>query len=366
MEERVYAFWLHTLRGIGLRKANALLQLYGSAANIYYGDKEKLSEIPCLNSKDIMSLSHPEPIKKMADRLAVLEERGIYFCYKEQDDYPEKLREIPDAPFGLFFRGHLPPQNRLTVAVVGGRNASYESREIARNFGRELAENGISVVSGLARGVDISAQSGALEIPGGRTYAVLGNGIDICYPRQHIEPYMMMQQKGGVISEYPPGTPGYAGNFAFRNRIISGLSDGVLVIGAREGSGSLITAECALEQGREVFVVPGKITDAAYAGGNCLLKYGAAVVTDVQDILDGLGIFLDDNISSRKKKKYVVLETTEKIVYAILGFDGIHISEIVGRTGITVPEVTEALLSLERKQLITMVGQHYYALKWNT
>lgn len=363
MEERVYAFWLHTLPGIGLKKANALLQVYGTVEDVYHGDKKRLSEIHCLNDKDRKSLGHPRQIKELEDELISLERRGIRFCFSGQDGYPAKLREIPDAPFGLFFRGHLPPKDHLTVAVVGGRNASYESREIARNFGIQLAENGISVVSGLARGVDISAQNGALEIPGGRTYAVLGNGIDICYPRQHIEPYMMMQQKGGVISEYPPGTPGFAGNFAFRNRIISGLSDGVLVIGARQGSGSLITAECALEQGREVFVVPGRITDASYAGGNSLLKSGAAVVTDIQDILDGLGVFLDDNVSSRKKKNEVVLETTEKMVYAILGFDGIHISEIVGRTGITVPEAMEALLSLERKQLIVMVGQHYYALK---
>ncbi|MCH5268008.1 MAG: DNA-processing protein DprA [Lachnospiraceae bacterium] len=363
MEERVYAFWLHTLHGIGLRKASALLQVYDTVENIYHGNKNRLSDIPCLNEKDKENLVHPAPIKNLKDELDALEKRGIRFCWMGQEDYPVKLREIPDAPFGLFYRGHLPLQNRPVVAVVGGRNASHESREIARSFGRQLAENGISVVSGLAQGVDISAQRGALEIPGGRTYAVLGNGIDICFPRQHIEPFMQMQQKGGVISEYPPGTPGLAGNFAFRNRIISGLSDGVLVIGAREGSGSLITAECALEQGREVFVVPGKITDTAYAGGNKLLKSGAAVVTDIQDILDGLGLFLDDNVSSRKKKNKVMLETTEKMVYAILGFDGIHISEIVGRTGITVPDAMEALLSLERKQLIVMVGQHYYALR---
>lgn len=363
MEERVYAFWIHTLQGIGNRKRQALLQLYGSPEQIYHGNKNTLQEVPCLNKKDRAHLANPQPLSMLAKQLEGLEKRGIHFCFQGQDDYPEKLCSIADAPYGLFYRGKLPSAKRPAVAVVGGRNASYESREIARMFGRQLAENGISVVSGLARGIDISAQKGAMEIPAGRTYGVLGTGIDMCYPRQHIEQYMQMQAQGGVISEYAPGTPGLAGNFARRNRIISGLSDGVLLVEAREGSGSLITAECALEQGREVFVVPGKITDAAYTGGNNLLKSGAALVTDVQDILDGLGIFLDENYSSRKKKNEVMLETTEKIVYAILGFDGIHISEIVARTGITVPEAMEALLSLERKKLIVMLGQHYYAAK---
>ena len=153
-----------------------------------------------------------------------------------------------------------------------------------------------------ARGIDISAQKGALDIPGGKTYGVLGTGVDICYPREHIEQYMLMQRRGAVISEYAPGSRGFRSNFARRNRIISGLSDGVLVIAAREGSGSLITAECALEQGKEVFIVPGNILDPSYAGGNQLLKSGAAVVTDIQDILDGLGAFWDINYSAQKKK----------------------------------------------------------------
>lgn len=363
MEESVYAFWLHTLQGIGSKKQQELLRVYGSLEQIYYGDRRRLQEISCLNEADKKRLAHPTEPTVLKSELAALKKRGIRFCYREEKAYPARLRCIADAPLGLFYRGNLPEEDRPAVAVVGGRNASYESRSIAGKLGRQLAENGIAVISGLARGIDISAQRGAMEIPSGRTYAVLGTGIDICYPREHIEPYMQMQKKGGVLSEYPVGTAGFAGNFARRNRIISGLSDGVLVVGAREGSGSLITAECALEQGREVFVVPGSITDSGYAGGNELLKSGAALVTDVQDILDALGIFLDENFSSRKKKNEVMLETTEKIVYAILGFDGIHISEIVARTEITVPEVMKALLSLEKKNLIVMLGQHYYAAK---
>lgn len=363
MEERVYAFWLHTLQGIGERKRQALLQIYGSPQQLYYGNKNELKQLSCLNKKDRERLANPSEVPELERQLEMLEKRGIRFCFQGQKEYPEKLLSIDDAPYGLFYKGKLPSERCLAVAVVGGRNASHESREIAGMFGRQLAENGIAVVSGMARGIDIAAQKGAMEIPGGRTYGVLGTGIDICYPRQHIEQYMQMQTQGGVLSEYAPGTPGFAGNFVRRNRIISGLADGVLLIEAREGSGSLITAECALEQGREVFVVPGKITDSAYAGGNRLLKSGAALVTEVQDILDGFGIFLDENYSTRKKKIEVMLETTEKIVYAILGFDGIHISEIVARTGIAVPEVMESLLSLEKKKLIVMLGQHYYAAK---
>ena len=286
MEQELFAYWLYTLRGIGAKKRHELQQIYGNAEQIYYGDKTKLKESPVFSERDKTLLGKPETVKEIKHKMQRMEQRGIRFCSQESEAFPKKLRYIPDPPYALFYRGMLPDTDRPAIAIVGGRNTGYESREIAAGFGRQLAENGIAVVSGLARGIDISAQKGALDIPGGKTYGVLGTGVDICYPREHIEQYMLMQRRGAVISEYAPGSRGFRSNFARRNRIISGLSDGVLVIAAREGSGSLITAECALEQGKEVFIVPGNILDPSYAGGNQLLKSGAAVVTDIQDILE--------------------------------------------------------------------------------
>ena len=249
------------------------------------------------------------------------------------------------------------------MAVVGAREASYEAKQIADKFGYELAENGIQVISGMARGVDIAAQRGAMKAANGRTYAVLGTGADICYPREHIEPYMMMQENGGVISEFPPGTPALPYNFPMRNRIISALSDGILVLEARKGSGSLITAEAGLEQGKEIFVVPGNILNPLYEGGNELLKNGAAPVTKVRDILDGLGLFFDEDVVERKKKSQVMLETPEKIVYAMLSLEPIHISHIAEKTNLELTSVMEILFSLQMKQLVQTVGNSYYAVK---
>lgn len=362
-EHHAYAYWLTTRQGIGYQKRQYLLQHYGTVQEIYEANLRELETVPLFRTKDLLQLQNKPGPERLLEDLEQLWQRGIRFCWQGEDCYPERLRHIEEPPFTLFYRGHLPREDRPIVAIVGGRNASYEGREIARNFGRQLAENGIQIVSGLARGIDIAAQRGTLELPGGQTYAVLGTGIDQCYPRQHIEEYIQMQNKGGVLSEYAPGTYGHPGNFAKRNRIISGLADGVLVIEARKGSGSLITASCALEQGKEIFVVPGSIVNRSYEGGNELLKSGGMVVTNARDVMDGLGIFVDTDLSAQKKKNKVMLETAEKIVYAMLGFDGIHISEIVAKTGLAVPKVMEIVLSLENKGLIADVGQHHYALK---
>ncbi len=187
--------------------------------------------------------------------------------------------------------------------------------------------------------------------------------MDICYPRQNIEEYMLIQESGGIISEYPPGMPPVAGNFPMRNRIISALSDGVLIIEAGEKSGSLITAEFGIEQGKDIFVVPGDIDNKLYYGSNKLIKNGAALVTNIEDIMDALGIFYDCNIESQKKKVEVVLETSEKIVYASLSLEPAHVSEIASRTGFGIQRTMEILIGLELKHFVCMAGNNYFAIK---
>lgn len=363
MKEAVLAYRLSCIPGIGTAKINSLLTYYGSLQDIFFSSASTLQQVKQLREKDCQALLENRDYKKWEALYESLAVRGIRFVYREEAEYPERLKEIPDAPFALYVKGELPEEKRPSVAVVGARNATYEGRQLAEKFGRELAENGVQVVSGLARGIDVCAQRGAMQILSGKTYGVLGTGIDVCYPAQNIETYMQMQNRGGVISEYPPGRRGNVWNFPMRNRIISGLSDGILIIEAKEGSGSLITAETGLEQGREIFVLPGNITSPAYAGGNRLIQSGACLVTCVRDILDGLGIFWDEDASGKKKKNKVVLETTEEIVYAILSLDPIHISEIVERTGLSVQDVMDSLLSLEKKQLVCTVGNHYYAIR---
>lgn len=362
MREPLYELWLSCIRGIGCRKIKAMLDYFGTPEEIFRAQKEQLEQISSLRARDIEALTASRKMDLVKTKWEELCCSRTRFVWLEHPDYPEKLKHIADPPYALFYKGSLPIENVPAVAVVGARNASHAGLETAGKFGRELAENGIAVVSGLARGIDITAQKGVLTVGGGRTYGVLGCGIDRCYPDDHIESYMLMQENGGVISEFCPGMPPYPANFPMRNRIISGLADGILVIEAGEKSGSLITAELGLDQGKEVFVVPGDIYNPCYRGSNRLIQSGAALVTKTRDILDGLGIFMDEDASVRKKKCEVMLETSEKIVYSYLGLEPIHISELVRMSGLSLQRIMELLLSMEFKGIVRQIGNQYYAI----
>ncbi|MCI9078669.1 MAG: DNA-protecting protein DprA [Lachnospiraceae bacterium] len=363
MEHIHYVYWLSCLRGIGKVKRNSLLGLMGSEEEIFNASEEILSRAEGITAKDIFSILHERDKVKILEDYSIMESKGIKFTYKGHYTYPGRLSNIYNAPYSLFYKGELPDNNKKCVAVVGARNASYQGSVTASKIGRQLAENGIQVVSGLARGVDICAQRGTLQIAGGRTFAVMGCGVDICYPKQNIEEYMLIQRSGGIISEYPPGMPPLAGNFPMRNRIISGLSDGILVIEAGERSGSLITAEIGTEQGKDIFAIPGDIGNKLYYGSNELIKNGAALVTDIRDIMDALGMFYDCSTEDRKKKVDVVLERTEKIVYASLSLEPAHISEIALKTGLGIQHTMEILTGLELKRVVVMAGNNYFALR---
>lgn len=297
----MYTFWLCNQPGIGAKKIKDLLCFFREAQNVFKASKEELEQIKSLKKGDIKKLLFEQNEDKLKRDYDTMHQKGIRFVYQKEEAYPDKLRSLPDAPYGLFYKGQLPKKEKASIAIVGSRRVSFEGKALAQQFGKELAEHGIEVVSGLALGVDIAAQRGAMEVPCGRTFSVLGNGVDICYPAQHIEDYMRIQQYGGILSEFPLHMPSMPYHFPLRNRIISGLSDGILVIEARKGSGSLITAEAGLEQGREIFVVPGSITNPQYEGGNDLLKSGACLVTNIKDILDGLGLFYDEDVKDSVK-----------------------------------------------------------------
>ena len=359
--EELLAIWITGIPGFGSVKIRKLLKKYGSLSELFYL-KESLLEETAMTQKQRQEFIKSRNLDRIKNQYEQMKKDGTKFTYLFKKDYPQKLKNISSPPFGLFYKGNLPKDTQPVVAVVGARNATHAGREIASRLGKELAENGITVVSGLARGIDIAAQRGVLSVAGGKTYGVLGCGIDQCYPLQHIESYTLMQENGGVLSEYPPGMPPLSRNFPLRNRIISGLSDGILVIEAGKKSGSLITAEMGLEQGKDIFVVPGDIYNPCYEGSNQLIQNGAALVTKTRDILDGLGIFLDEDVSQRKKKCEVLLETTEKIVYSYLGLEPIHLSEIVKISGFPAQSVMAALVSMEIKGVVKDIGNQYFAV----
>lgn len=218
---------------------------------------------------------------------ARLEAAGVRYIAFEDRIFPEKLRQIPDPPFGLFLKGTLPDTGRPSAAIVGARACSEYGKAVARAFSQALAERGVQIISGMARGIDSVGQEACLKA-GGYSLAVLGNGVDICYPKELKELYDRLQLQGGIASSYSPGVGPMAWNFPPRNRLISGLSDMVLVIEAREKSGTFITVDMALEQGREVYVVPGRITDSLSQGCNRLLSQGAQAILDTDQLIEAV------------------------------------------------------------------------------
>lgn len=214
-------------------------------------------------------------------------EAGIRMVERGERDYPARLLEIPDPPERLYVLGKLPEEKVPSVAIIGARECSEYGNYVAARLGECMGRNGIQVVSGMARGIDGIGQTAALDA-GGSSFAVLGSGVDVCYPARNRRLYERLRERGGVLSEYPPGTPALSRNFPPRNRIVSGLADAVVVVEAREKSGTLITVDMALEQGKEVYAVPGRVTDALSSGCNRLVKLGAAVLLDPEELAEEL------------------------------------------------------------------------------
>ncbi|NBH13246.1 DNA-protecting protein DprA [Lachnospiraceae bacterium] len=277
----------------------------------------------------------------------------------QDDSYPLRLKEIYNPPYGLFYRGRLPDKNLCTVGIVGARNCSFYGKTAAEKIGKELAAAGIAVISGLAAGIDGAAQRGAVHA-GGYTLGVLGNGIDVCYPPQNRELYEQLLTKGCVVSEYPPGTTPLPGYFPQRNRIISGLSDCVLVVEAREKSGSLITADFALEQGKDVYALPGRISDALSQGTNRLIRQGAGIFLNVEDFLNEMHIFTKagDNSSLKPKNS---LENLERLVYSCLGFTPRSLEYLLTETNLSLGVLMENLETLQEKGCVSEVYKNYYS-----
>lgn len=284
--DKAYMHWLYRAVGMGNRRLIQNLLLLGPPVEIYeMARKGMLSEK--LSGKYREKAGKIEESAVKCDVMAEYNEmtaRGISFVAAGEEEYPGKLKSIPDAPGALYYVGKLPKNEEKTIAIIGARNCSEYGRAMARQFGEMLAEAGIQIVSGMARGIDGIGQQAALDV-GGYSLGVLGCGVDICYPRENRQLYERLINEGGICSEYPPGIEPRAVLFPPRNRIISGLCDGVLVIEAKERSGTLITVDMALEQGREVYALPGRTTDPLSRGCNLLIRQGAGIVVSPQELL---------------------------------------------------------------------------------
>lgn len=283
------------------------------------------------------------------------DDHGIRIITRHDSEYPAALRAISGAPRELFVRGGLLPQDAMAVAIVGARRASEYGKAVARRLAADLAGHGVTIVSGMARGVDGAAHQGALDA-GGRTIAVLGCGPDIAYPRVHASLMQRIICAGAVLSEFSPGMPPRPEQFPQRNRIISGLSRGVVVVEGRMGSGALITADFALEQGREVFAVPGNIFEETSWAPHQLVSQGARLVGSAADILDELKI----PRGSAAPSAPVSLDEGERAVWMHLSLTPQHLDRIAALTGQPVARTSRVLLMLEAKGLVgALAGQRY-------
>ena len=328
------------VRGLGPQTLKKLKNQIGTCRDIWQAPIEKISAVvgPKLAQglKDARNSYDPE------EELSRCSSLGIEVLAEFEEGYPRALREIHSPPPLIFYRGSLKALEGTGVAVVGSRNATPYGRMMARRLGRDLAKAGLVVVSGMARGVDSESHWGCLE-GGGMTIGVLGNGIDVVYPRDNCALYSRVEQEGLLLSEFPPGTAPEPGNFPVRNRLISGLSRGIVVVEAQEKSGAMITVGFALEQGKDVFAVPGLVTSPNSRGPHILLQEGARLVSGVEDILEEWG--MDRGPAFTKVNK----EGREKSypVFEYIGFEPVHLDRILEMSRLTPGETASQLLKLE-------------------
>ena len=280
----------------------------------------------------------------------------------EDSNFPDRLRKLSGMPKKLYYIGNLPDPKKPAAAVVGARMCSPYGRCQAFKYARTMASYGVQIISGKARGIDAEGHKGALDTDT-PTFAVLGSGVDVCYPNSNRWLYQRILEKGGgIISELPPGSPPVNWAFPARNRIISGLSDLVLVVEARKRSGSLITADLALEQGKEVFALPGRRIDPLSEGCNRLIAQGAGIVTKPEDVLDFFHIKCK-NSCKKTIKSVNALAKSEKMVYSCLDSQPKHLEAVMKSCGVTAGECMTALLNLEMQGLILQPMNQYYVRK---
>ncbi len=370
--ERIYwnAFAAFRL-GAGVQRA--VLDYFGSAAEaVLAGEKEWqrfFGLLHGLSQRLSVTAAEMERVREVRQRnhkeeLAAIEGRGIRFVTEEEEGFPERLRSLYDAPHWLYYLGALPEESPQ-LAIVGARRCTPYGGAAARGIARALAAHGVGILSGLAYGVDTEAHEGAIA-GGGRTYAVLGCGVDVCYPESSRQTYgRILSAGGGILSEYPPGTPPLSCLFPQRNRIIAGLSDGILVTEAKKKSGSLITVSFGLEYGKTIYAVPGRITDVVSEGCNYLLKEGAKPVLSADDILEDLeGLLAERKGKRRRRNGKEALENTltpeERSVYDCLCPEPKHIEELLEETGLSPDRLPVVLQKLCQYGCIKRYGQAYY------
>ncbi len=355
-DQKKYWVGFNLVKGIGSARMRALLGAFGNAENAWKASTEEL-EGAGISSRLVENFNKLRSSDTLERAWEDIQKKGIQVLTLEDEEYPRRLKEIDQPPPVLYLRGQLQESDQWAVAIVGTRRITAYGRQVSEEIARQLAQNGISVVSGLARGVDAVAHQSALKNDG-RTLAVLGNGVDLIYPPEHRKLAEEIIQHGALISDYPPGSAPEAANFPPRNRIISGLSLAVIIVEAGEKSGALITAAFAADQGREVFAVPGYLYAPQSIGTNSLIREGAHIFIDVQDVLEVLNLTQVEQFKSARN--VLPADATESQLFALLGHEALHVDEIRMQTDLPIEQVTSTLTLMELKGLVRQVGSMRY------
>lgn len=365
--EKIYACWLDSIRFLSSAAKYRLLAAAKTAENIYHMPESDLAFlVGAKNSERIKQAKKADSPESVCE---LLQASKIEYTFCNADDFPQRLLQIPDPPFGLFYKGGLPAEETPAVAVIGARKCSEYGHCMAREIAQGLGKRGVNIISGMALGIDGISQRAAVEA-GARSYGVLGCGVDVVYPKSNRPLYEKLIACGGVLSEYPAGTEPKPMLFPPRNRIISALSDVVLVVEAREKSGTLITVDMALEQGREVYAVPGRCTDHLSRGCNLLIRQGAAAALCAEDIINDMGWDMpekNERVSSYINTKDINTKDLTPLSRAVCGLlDILPVTQdtiimLLREQGFreSVAEICRELVKLELSGMIERAGGQY-------
>jgi DNA processing protein len=360
MDDKKYWIGFNLIKGIGAVRMQGLIAYFGDLESAWSADSDSLAEAG-LGAKVIERVVTARETVNLDKVWENIESQGIKILTWGDDDYPARLKEIDQPPPVLYIRGEYLPDDLFAVAIVGTRKVTPYGRQITEEIASFLAANGMTVISGLARGIDSIAHQTALKT-GGRTMGILGSGVDKIYPPEHRGLAGQIMERGAIISDYAVGTPPDASNFPPRNRIISGLSLAVVVVEAAETSGALITAEFAAEQGREVFAVPGSILAPQSKGTNRLIQKGAQPLLTPADLMQALDL---TRVGAQKSaRKILPADETEARVLNVLGSEPLHVDEIRSQADLPIEKISATLALMELKGMVRQVGgMNYVAVR---
>jgi len=356
INEKHYLAALYSFTDFGPKRTDLLLNYFKSAEKVWQLKKAKLSEVGLRDSLVDKFVEYREKFD-IASYIKRLDKLGIKFTTRTSKCYPENLKGLDGSPVVLYYRGTWSKNDENAVAIVGTRKMTSYGREVAEKFSTELASVGITIVSGLARGIDTIAHKSALSA-GGRTIAVVASGLDNIYPPENASLSKMISENGVVFSEYPLGYPALPVNFPSRNRIVSGLAKAIIVVEGLKKSGTLLTASHAAAQGRTVFAVPGQITSVFSEAPHYLLQNGAKFAFSTKDILDELD--LEVKVDKEKVSKILPGNPEEKKIFEILEGESLHLDEIARITQIDISRICSVIVSMRLKGMVKEVGAGVY------